>query len=76
MTRGGSQQKNFHLQKGDGGQSGSQDLMKTVDLSGKIYISSISDPKGTAFRGTQVQIQFSCTFETPYQKKDALKNIC
>ena len=48
---GGCQQKKFQLQKGDGGQSGSQDLMKTVDLSGKTYISSISDPKGTAFRG-------------------------
>ena len=58
MTRGGCQQKNFHLQKGDGGQSGSQDLMKTVDLSGKTYISSISDPKGTAFRGIHFRIQF------------------
>ena len=48
MTRGGCQQKKFHLQKGDGGQPGSQDLIKTVDLSGKTYISSISDPKGTA----------------------------
>ena len=51
MTKGRCQQKNFQLQKGDGGQSGSQDLIKTVDLSGKTYISSISDPKGTAFRG-------------------------
>ena len=58
MTRGGCQQKNFQLQKGDGGQSGSQDLMKTVDLSGKTYISSISDPKGTAFRGIHFRIQF------------------
>ena len=66
MARGGCKQKKFHIQKGDGGQSGSQDLMKTADLSGKTYISSISDPKGTAFRGTQVRIQFSCTFETPY----------
>ena len=58
MTRGGSKQKNVQLQKGDGGQSGSQDLMKTVDLSRKTYISSISDPKGTAFRGIHFQIQF------------------
>ena len=44
---------------------GSQDLMKTVDLSGKTYISSISDPKGTAFRGIHLQIQFWCKFGTP-----------
>ena len=55
---GGLLTKNFHLQKGDGGQSGSQDLMKTVDLSGKTYISSISDQKGTAFMGIHFPIQF------------------
>ena len=32
----GCQQKNFQIQKGDGGQSGSQDFMKTVDLSWKL----------------------------------------
>ena len=66
MTRGGCQQKIFHLQKGDGGQSGSQDLMKTVDLSGKTYISSISDPKGTAFRGIHFWFWKKCFYETPY----------
>ena len=38
--------KKNHLQKVDGGQSGSQDSRKTMDLSGKTYISHISDPKG------------------------------
>ena len=66
MTRGGCQQKIFHLQKGDGGQSGSQDLMKTVDLSGKTYISSISDPKGTAFRGIHFWFRKKCFSGTPY----------
>ena len=49
--------------------------MKTVDLSRKNYISIISDPKGTAFRGTQVRIQFSCTFETPYTFKESLEHL-
>ena len=65
MTRGGCQQKKFHLQKGDGGQSGSQDLMKTLDLSGKTYISSISDPKGTALRGIHDRFQKKCFSGTP-----------
>ena len=42
---GYSTNKNY-LQKVDGGQSGSQDSRKTMDLSGKTYISHISDPKG------------------------------
>ena len=46
MTSGGTQQKKIHLQKVDGGQSGSQDSRKTMDLSGKTYISHISDPLG------------------------------
>ena len=66
MTRGVWQQKNFPLQKGDGGQSGSQDLRKTVDLSGKTNISSISDPKGTAFRGIHFWFRKKCFYETPY----------
>ena len=65
MARGGCKQKKFHIQKGDGGQSGSQDLMKTADLSGKTYISSISDPKGTAFRGIHVRFQKKCFSGTP-----------
>ena len=34
--KGGNQQIFFYLQRGDGGQSGSRDLMKRVDLSKKL----------------------------------------
>ena len=46
MTSGGTQQKKIHLQKVDGGQSGSQDSRKTMVMSGKTYISHINDQKG------------------------------
>ena len=41
-----------------------KNLMKTEDLSGKNCIYSISDPKGTAFRGNHDLIKFWCTFES------------
>ena len=50
--------KKIDLQKRDGGQSGRQDLMKTVELSERSYISNISDLKKTAVRGIHFRFQF------------------
>ena len=40
----------IQLQKGDGGQTTNYNLMKIVNLSEKTCISSIIEPKGTAFK--------------------------
>ena len=43
--------------------------MKTMDLCGKTYISCISDPKGTAFRGIHFCFRKKDFSETPYWRE-------
>ena len=56
MTNGGFQQKKIHLRMVDKGQSGSQDSRKTMDLSGKTYISHISDPNTKGYTNSNSSI--------------------
>ena len=69
MTSRGTQQIKIHLQKVDGGLSRSQDSRKTMNLSGKTYISHINDPKGIGQGVIQIPIPLSCIFGTPYFDK-------
>ena len=66
MTRGGTQQKIFHLQKVDGEQSRSQNWRKTSKFLEKKYIHLNYIYKGTALEGTQVEFWFFVFFGTVY----------
>ena len=55
MTRGGTQQKLFHLKKVDGEQSVSQNWRKTSKFLEKRYIHLTYIYKGTALEGIQVE---------------------
>ena len=51
--KGGTQQEKFHLQKVDGGQSGSQNWRKTSKFLEEKYIHLHFIYKGTALEGIQ-----------------------
>ena len=53
--KGGTQQEKFHLQKVDGGQSGSQNWRKTSKFLEKKYVHLTYIYKGTALEGIQVE---------------------
>ena len=55
MTKGGTQQNIFHLQKVNGEQSGSQNWRKMSKFLEKKYIHLNYIYKGTALEGTQVE---------------------